>query len=235
MPLPLLTMLHGANGSDKYIQPLADALRPYADIETPNLLGHGGRPVPERFSIKAWADDIIDYLNERDIDRTYMLGYSFGGYTALYIARHYPERLMGICTIAAKYIYDQRTVHRFAFMSDPERIAEFDASRLERLSDAHSPQNWVEITGKTKLLFEELGKNPALTEEDLQSIDIPTLIISSDHDQIVSWPETIELSKCILGSRLMMFHGPAHPLHVTPLEAIAKAVGTWIAHLENGT
>lgn len=229
---PTLVMIHGANGSDTYIKPLADAMSSYARVETPNLMGHGGRPIPEKFSIQAMAEDIVAYMDDKQIEQTYLLGYSFGGYTALYIARHFPERLYGICTIAAKHVFDRRTVERFAFLSDPERIREMDPARVKRLSEAHSPQDWEEITRRTKLLFEELGEKPALSEEDLQALSLPALIISSDHDQIVSWPETLALSQHIQGSRVMMFHGPAHPLNVTPLEAISKAVGTWIAHLE---
>ena len=75
---PTLVMLHGSNGTGAALAPLADALRPHAAVETPTLLGHGGRPLPERLTVKAMADDIVAQMDERKITQAYVFGYSFG-------------------------------------------------------------------------------------------------------------------------------------------------------------
>ena len=69
--LPTLVMLHGSNGSGETLLPLADLLRPHARIETPNLIGHGGRSVPERFSVRDFAEDVVAYLDAQKLARAY--------------------------------------------------------------------------------------------------------------------------------------------------------------------
>lgn len=225
---PTLVMLHGAIGSGESLQVLASALSPHACIETPNLLGHGGRPVPASLSVQALADDVISYMDERQIARAFMFGYSFGGYTALYLARHHPDRVRGICLLAVKYVFDVKTVRHFSYLADPDRLRRPGSEYPTALARRHYPQDWVAITMLNKNLFLELGTNPALSEQDLRSINVPTLIISADQDQLVPWAETLALSQLIPASRLEVFAGQAHPLLACPIQDIAEIMGKWL-------
>ena len=229
---PILVMLHGANGSGETLLPLADALRPFAQVEAPNLIGHGGRPVPERLSVPELADDVVAYLDRRQIARAFVFGYSFGGYLALYLARHFPQRLSGICLLAVKHVLDAQTVQRWTNLADPERLRRPGNPRPAELSRTHYPQDWAAITTINRHLFEELGTNPALTEADLRSLALPALIVSSDQDQLVPLPETLALGKLIQGSRVGIFGGQAHPLLACPIPALANTIGTWLGEVE---
>ncbi len=106
--------------------PLADLVRAETTVLMPDLLGHGGRPIPDRFAMSEIADDVLAYLDERKISRTFVFGYSFGGSLALYLARHFPQRIAGISVLAAKYMYDSDIVTRIAWLLEPERIRESD-------------------------------------------------------------------------------------------------------------
>ena len=62
-----------------------------------NFSGHGGRPIPkEHFSIEMFAGDVIKFMDSAGIDSINIFGYSMGGYTAVYLARHHPERVKKI-------------------------------------------------------------------------------------------------------------------------------------------
>ena len=171
-------------------------------------------------------------MGERSIARAFVFGYSFGGYVALYLARHFPQRLCGICSLAVKYVFDARTVQHWTYLADPDRLRRPGSQRPAELAKTHYPQDWAAITTLNRNLFTDLGANPALTEEDLRAITLPTLIISSDQDQIVPLPETLALGKLINNSRLAIFPGQAHPLIVCPLEDIAKTMGEWLRSVE---
>jgi pimeloyl-ACP methyl ester carboxylesterase len=229
---PILVMLHGANGSGETMLPLADALRPFAQVETPNLLGHGGRPVPERLSMPELADDVVAYLDSRQIARAYLFGYSFGGYLALYLARHFPQRLDGICVLAVKYVFDEPTVKRWTHLTNPERLRRPGSPRPAELTRTHFPQDWAAITTINQNLFKEFGANPPLTEADLRSLALPAFVVSADQDQLVPLPETHALGKLIPGSLVGIFSGEAHPLLACPIPALASAIGKWLGEVE---
>lgn len=220
-------MLHGANGSGDTLHPLAEALRAYATVSTPSMIGHGGRPVPVRFTVEDFAEDLIAFLDARKIERTFLFGYSFGGYVALYAARHHPERFQGVCTLATNFVFDAAKVAHFTYLLSPERLSRPGMTRPAELTATHYPQHWVPISTNTARLFEELGQQPALTEDDLAAIVLPALVISADRDQNVSPDESRRLSELVRG-QLLMLPGVAHPLAVLPHAEIARAVGEWM-------
>lgn len=226
-----LVMLHGAGGVGESLAPLANRLRPYVLIETPNLLGHGGRPVPNRYSIREWAEDIVAYLDSRNLDRPFIFGYSFGGYVALYLALHFPQRVRGFCTLAAKYVFDQKTVSHFTYLASRERVER--SPNFERFKQLHYPQDALAIAANNFDLFLGLGKDPAISDDDLRAIRVPALIISADQDQLVPVEESLALGQHIPDSRTLMLQGKAHPLEVLPLNAIAEVMADWMNQIEN--
>src|SRR5690242_7580562 len=169
---PTLVMIHGANGSGEALLPLADLLRPHARIETPNLIGHGGRPVPDRFSVREFAEDLVAWLDAQKLVRVYLFGYSVGGYIGLYLARHFPQRVAGICTLAVKYVFDANTVKHYTYIANPERSRGRD-KRRDELVKTHHPEDWEKITSNNRSLFERLGTAPAVTEADLRALSLP--------------------------------------------------------------
>ena len=50
------------------MRPLAEAFAQFTQTRAPNLIGHGGRPVPERFSIPEFAADVVECLDREGID-----------------------------------------------------------------------------------------------------------------------------------------------------------------------
>jgi len=233
MPQPLL-LLHGANGAAATMQPLAGPLR--ARITAPvlalDLAGHGGRPVPERFSTEAFATDIIEAMDRAGIARATLLGYSFGGYVALYLARHHPQRVAGVCTLATKLRFDAATVQHFMHLADPERLSRPGNPRAAQLAQDHHPQDWRRVSENNRALFAALGQQPELSEEDLREITVPALVISGELDQLVPMPETLRISQLIPNCEVASFRGFGHPLTAIPLDRVSWLVGEWLKLLE---
>ncbi len=231
-PRPALLLLHGANASGARMAPLVEALSPFAEVDAPNLLGHGGRPLPEALSFEAMAADVVAHLDRVGTARTFLCGYSLGGYLALYLARHYPERWIGVIGLAVKYVFDEGTVRHWTYLAQPERLSRPGNPRAGEMASDHAPQDWVSVTRNTIRLFESLGRDPPLAESDIAAISVPTMLVSSNRDQIVPWSETLTLGRLIRGSHVAMFYGHAHPLHLVPVHPVARAMAAWMEKVE---
>ena len=166
--LPPIVMLHGANGRGQAIRSLVDALAPL-EVHAPDMLGHGGRELPERLSIAEMAADVVGYMDRKGIRRAVAGGYSVGGYVALYVARHYPERVTGVVTLATKWVFDEATVAHLTHLADPERLSRPGNPRAAQLEASHRPQDWRRVTEANRQLFRDLGAHPPLSEEDLRA------------------------------------------------------------------
>ena len=229
---PSIVVLHGANGTATIMRPLANELRACADPISLNMLGHGGREVPESISFASLADDVIAQMDARDVKRAYVFGFSSGGTTALYLARHFPERFLGVATLAAKYIFDARTIAHWTYVADPERLSRPGNTRAEELESDHRPQDWKKVTLLNRQFFFDLEDNAPLSDDDLRAITMPALIFSSNQDQIVPLDETLALAKLIPNAKPVIFQGQCHPFHVVPIPAIVKAICNWIGESE---
>ena len=224
----MIVLLHGANGSGPELEPLAAALRPFGEVRAPNLPGHGGREMPAAFSVRGSAEDVVAGLDRDGIARAWMVGYSLGGYLALYLARHFPERVLGACALATKFRFDAETVARWTYLAQPERLRRPGNPRAAELDRAHAPRDWAPITLANARLFEALGRAPELSDADLGSIARPVLLANANRDQLVPWSETVEVAGRIPGARLVMFYGLAHPLARVPVHPVGRAIGQWM-------
>lgn len=227
MSLPALVLLHGANGSPDQLEALAVALRPCARVLMPALPGHGGRPVPERLSVQGIAADMIALLDREHVERAFFVGYSLGGYAAVYLARHYPARTAGACAIATKFVFDAKTVDHWVHLAQPERLSRPGNPRAGEMLLAHGG-DWTKVTLANIAFFTDLGRNPALTDADLAAIEPPVLLVNSSRDSLVAWDETVQVATRIAGARLVMFYGIAHPFRVVPAAAVGKVIGEWV-------
>lgn len=229
MPYPIV-VLNGANGAAVEMVPLAMALSPYGQVYNPNIIGHGGRPIPERLTVEAIAADLIAFLDSKKIERAIFVGYSLGGLLSLYLARHHPERVAAIIGVAVKFIIDPATVERWVNLGDPERIARPGNPRAAELARMHHPQDWRKVTLTNNEWYRDLGARPPLSVADLQAIKTPIFLYSGKADLVVSEKEQIQLSR-LLNCPLAMYPGSMHPLRYAPLGMTAD-MGRWIKKLQ---
>jgi len=226
--LPSLIILHGSRGTHKELLPLAQALTQVSAPRVPNLLGHGGREIPDRFRVRDMAFDILQQMDYHGIETSYLVGYSFGGYIALYLARHVPERVLGVCTLATKFVFDQHTVELFTHLSDIERIKNREQASMDAL---HPGQDWGRLVQGLANLYRDLGAMPELTEADLRTIRIPSLTISAHEDQLVPWSEALRMANLIPKGQGFTFAGQAHPFNVIPTAFLAAIISKWLENI----
>ncbi len=138
-----LVMLHGANGCADELDDWQAALGEMFHTQVFDLLGHGGRPLPERFTMAELAADALGRIDALGLDKIALFGYSFGGTLALYLARHFPARIAGIVTLATKAPYDRRTIRQLTHLLQVSRL-EGLPKRMTHLTRVHQPNGWRE-------------------------------------------------------------------------------------------
>jgi pimeloyl-ACP methyl ester carboxylesterase len=221
-----LLILHGVNGCKTEVQPWGEALSERFDVTLMNLAGHGGREIPSELTMARYADDLLLQMDRLQLRNPVILGYSFGGVVALYLAVHHPQRVSAIVTVATRWIYSPSAVRHAMHLLQVSRLSSLP-HRREHLTRIHYPSNWKTLAQRLCAMYASFEHQPPVTREELLTIAHPCLVLSGSADPITSADETIALHRSLPGSEIAMYSGQAHPPEVVPVRALARAVTAW--------
>lgn len=89
-----LILLHGNGENCDYFVGQIDAFSRYYHVYALDTRGHGKTPRGEApFTIRQFADDLLSFMDEHDIGKANILGFSDGGNIAMVFAMKYPGRV----------------------------------------------------------------------------------------------------------------------------------------------
>ncbi len=218
---PLL-LLHGALGSARQFEQLAAQLEPYYDIHTINFSGHGGVPFSRNgFNVQVFAAEVLEYLDQHQLDFVHIFGYSMGGYVAMYLARHYPEKIGRVMTLGTKYNWNEATAGKEVKQLNPALITEKVPAFAQLLAERHSPNDWKEVVTRTAQLIEDLGHQSLLKAQDYAQIASPCMLLMGDRDNMVSFSETVEVYRSLPEAQMTILPDTAHPLEKADVPLLA--------------
>ena len=224
-----LILLHGAIGAKDQLQPLADELKNDFNIHLLNFSGHGGNPFPgERFSIHLFAQDVLNFMQQQQIERAAIVGYSMGGYAGMYLAKYFPGKISRLITFATKFYWDEKVAAKEINMLDAETIAQKIPGFAKELEQRHSPQDWKQLLYHTKQLLEDLGNNNVLKTEDYPAISTPCLLLLGDRDKMVTLDETVAVYKQLPKAALAVLPQTPHPIEKVNLTVLSFFIRRFI-------
>lgn len=178
----------------------------------PDFRGHGRT----RCECLTWsspqiADDIVEFMNQLNISKAHLIGYSLGSNVGLYMAVNHPERVATLTTIGTGGFCDPTGVEEF----EPEWLIhtgkqEFIDQMIERHEEAHRG-NWQEYLRQSAI---DWRLYPGLTEEQISSIHCPALFITGEHDPFAGEDRVKHLSSLVNESRYLVVLGSSHRPHV---------------------
>ena len=89
-----LILLHGNGENSEYFVGQIEEFSKFFHVYAIDTRGHGKTPRGEApFTIRQFADDLSGFMNEHQIEKAHLLGFSDGGNIALVFALKYPARV----------------------------------------------------------------------------------------------------------------------------------------------
>ena len=167
-----LILLHG-NGEDcgyfvHQMEPFAKHFRVIA-IDT---RGHGQTPRGEAsFSIRQFAEDLLDFMNPHQIEQAHILGFSDGGNIAMVFALMHPERV-------EKLILNGANLNASGVKRKVQIPIEI-GYRIAKIFATKSP-----AARKNAEMLGLMVNDPNVKAEELSCIQNPTLVIAGEKDMI---------------------------------------------------
>ncbi len=189
-----LILLHG-NGEDcgyfvHQMEPFAKHFRVIA-IDT---RGHGQTPRGEAsFSIRQFAEDLLDFMNLHQIEKAHILGFSDGGNIAMVFALMHPERV-------EKLILNGANLNASGVKRKVQIPIEI-GYRIAKLFATKSP-----AARKNAEMLGVMVNDPNVKAEELSCIQNPTLVIAGEKDMIKD-SHTRLIAKSIPGAMLSIIPG----------------------------
>jgi len=171
--------------------------------------GHGRTPdTDEPFHYDEMADETIAFLEDVVGGPAHLVGWSDGGIVALLVSRKRPDLVRRQVLIGANFHTDG-LMPEFETPEDPagDDVA---ALRVWYEGVAVDPAHWPEFYAKgTRLFLEE----PTLTVDDLEVVDVPTLVLAGD-DDCIHHAHTVALFEALQNAQLAIVPGTSHMLQL---------------------
>ncbi|MDQ0878755.1 pimeloyl-ACP methyl ester carboxylesterase [Paenibacillus sp. V4I3] len=178
----------------------------------PDFRGHGRTKCETlEWSTPKIADDILEFMDNMDISKAHLIGYSLGANVGLYVAVNNSDRVATLTTIGSSGFCDPTGVEEF----EPEWLVKNGKQdtinqMIERHMEAHKG-NWQEHMRQSA---RDWCLYPQLSEEQLSSIKCPTLFITGEHDQFVGEEKIRHLSSLVKGSKYLIVSNGSHRPHM---------------------
>jgi pimeloyl-ACP methyl ester carboxylesterase len=225
---PIL-LLHGAIGAKDQLANLEKELADSFSVHRLNFSGHGGSPfADEPFSIKLFADEVIAYLDKKGIESAHIFGYSMGGYVALYLAKHHPQRRDKLMTLATKFTWDESIAAKEIKMLDAGKIEEKLPGFAMALKERHAPNDWKTVLEKTAAMLADMGNDNPLKPVDHVTIQQPVLLMLGYRDKMVTPGETLEVYTNLSQAQLSVLPNTPHPLEMADQARLAFEIRSFL-------
>jgi len=194
---PLL-MIHGNGGSiNSFINQIPYFAKSYRVIAVDSRAQGRSLDLNDSLSFEMMADDFNILLDSLGINSCYVLGWSDGGINGLLLAIRHPEKVKKLAITGANLWPDSTAISAEDYLGGLNYYN----------SLAKMPQTPDII--KTRKLVKLDTFEPHITQEQLQQIKCPTLVIGGDHDIILP-QHTLLIAESIPGAFLWILPNSSH-------------------------
>lgn len=207
-----IVLLHGALGSDRQMEPLRNYLSDRYNVHVLCFEGHGARSADRPLAIQHFAENLNDFLEEHQLKKPAVFGYSMGGYVALYLEAQSPGRFSKIVTLGTKFNWTPDVAAREVRMLNPDIVEEKVPKFAEHLSRLHEPNNWKENMRNTATMMEAMGEKPPLNEVDISKVTCPVHLLLGERDTMVSQEETLVIKEQLSDVQFDVLSDVEHPI-----------------------
>ena len=221
-----LVLVHGFLGSSRMWEPQIDFFKDYFRVITPDLPGYGkSNQAKSHNSIQSITNLLLDCLEEKKIDKFYLLGHSMGGMIVQEMAKKDGDKISKLVCYSTGPMGEM-----------PKRFETIEESqqKLKKIGLENTARNiaktWF-ILGEKAEHFDlciEAGKQTSMETADnslvaiknwngvdaLKNIKNETLIIWGNQDKSYNLEQIQTLENNIENSKLIIFKNCAHNVHL---------------------
>ncbi len=190
---PLL-LLHGNGESAAYFEHQFAFFAAHFRVIAPDTRGHGRTPRGAApFTLAQFADDLAEFMRQRQIERAHILGFSDGGNIALLLALKYPQ-------LVAKLVLNGANLEPAGVKTGVQLpiVAGYAAAALA-----------APFSRRARSQKEMLGlmvTQPHIAPAELSRLTCPTLVIAGTNDMIRD-DHTRAIAAAIPGAELALLPG----------------------------
>lgn len=247
---PALLLLHGFTGSSATWTPHMAAFNGFTTVAI-DLLGHGNSDAPSdssRYRMERCVDDLTTVLDQLEIERAAVLGYSMGGRMALQFALGVPARLWALVLESASPGIDDAAEREDRVRSDAALADEIEQNGIEAFVDRwqaiplFASQSRLSEAARDELRCQRLRNRAVGLANSLRGagagqeapvlgrlgeLRVPTLLIAGALDQkYVAFAN--KMSDALPCARTQIVPDAGHATHLEQPEAFDRLVGEFL-------
>ena len=237
-----VTLLHGVGSHLQAWDDVAASLRDRFTLLRYDLRGHGksGKP-PGPYNLDDYVVDLAALLDAQPVDRTTLVGFSFGGMIAPAFTVRHPERVRALGIVSA--VAGRTPEQRAAVVKRADELGRGGAS----MTVGAAIERWFtpEFRAQNPDIIERqiqrvLGNDPGgyaaayrvFAEsdliDDLGKISCPTLVMTGDHDTGSTPTMAMAIHERIAGSRLVILPRYRHSLLIEATSDVLRELRAFL-------
>lgn len=200
-----LILLHGGFGNADYFVNQIPAFSEEYYVITVDSRGHGRSTTSDQqIGYDLMASDVLALMDYLEIDTANLVGWSDGGIIGLDIAINNPERLIKLVAYGANY-------NPSGVKSDAGENERFNAYFQMAVADyaalSPNPDGFEDFVANISNMW---ATEPNFTEEQLNSITVPTLILDGMEEEAIYPEHALEMASLIPTADLLLMGGIGH-------------------------
>lgn len=209
-----LILLHGNGEDNSYFVHQIDYFSKDYRVIAIDTRGHGKSPRGEKpFTIKQFAEDLHDFMDERGIPKANILGFSDGGNIALEFALKHPERIEKLILNGANL-----------FPSGVKPLYQWPIEIGYRIAKLFSKKS--EQAHRNTEMLGLMVNEPHIEPSELSRLTMPVLVIAGKKDMIKE-SHTRLIYKSLPDAQMNIIEGD-HFVANKNADVFNKVVGTFL-------
>ena len=166
--------------------------------------GHGRSTRDEKtYSYELMASDVLAVMDSLNIEKPALVGWSDGACISAILAALHPERVAGVFFFACNM--DASGVKEFKFTDTIKRCINRHMKDYEQLSP--TPGTFAEFSDAVGLMQRT---QPNYSAADLAKINVPVIIVQSEHDEFIKHEHAKYLARSIPQAEFVFLEGVSH-------------------------